>query len=348
MVTGAYILDMLKLRARVESWAVFALMAFAASLVTSPPPAWGGPAAPAAVESQISAATRLFVANHLAQALEALDDQTLAQSGKANLLAGLIHLYQPDVDRDAAKQYLERAGALGIGHGYAILGNLVSDEDRSGCLDSAEAWYSRALELGDSITAQFGRAVARLDDNREGAIRDLEAVFARSPSSSYGVFAATFLAGLLIEENPQRAEELLLHAAAQGMPEAQEALGLLLLQQRRSEAEKWLALAVAQRMELATRWYSRQSTDRQLEILRQSSIEIVIIARQEKTIFGAAARWCRTPSGIFNLVCLAHAMEGDRECGLSEESAALLSIRDFESSPVYGACRASMLPGTPL
>ena len=103
MVAGAYILDMLKLRARVESWAVFALMAFAASRVTSPPPALGGPAASAAVESQIIAATRLFLADHLAEALEALDDQTLAQSGKANLLAGLIHLYQPDVDRDAAQ-----------------------------------------------------------------------------------------------------------------------------------------------------------------------------------------------------------------------------------------------------
>jgi hypothetical protein len=43
---------------------------------------------------------------------------------------------------------------------------------------------------------------------------------------------------LLIEEDPQRAEELLRHAAAQGMPEAQEALGLLLLLLHRSDLRR--------------------------------------------------------------------------------------------------------------
>jgi TPR repeat protein len=348
--------DVPNLRAHVESraqrplwWFLAVIAAATICLVVAlvgPAPAQTAPAT--GMDAQIAEARNLFLANRLTEALDALDDRTLAQSGKANLLAGLIHLLGPDIDHDAAKMHLERAGNLGVGHAYSILGNIIFDEGCSTCIATAEGWYSRALGLGDNIPALFGRAVARLDDRREDAIRDFEVVFARAPKSFYGVFAATFLGGLLIKENPQRAEELLLHAAAQGMPEAQEALGLLLLQQRRSEAEKWLALAVAQRMDLARRWYSRQSTDRHLELLHQSSIELVIMARQEKTMFGAAARWCRTPRGTFELVCLAHAIEGYRECGLSEESAALLSIRDFESSAVYGACRARMLPGPPL
>jgi hypothetical protein len=79
-------------------------------------------AALAAEDTAIAQAKQLFLANRLKEALEALDQQTLARSAEANLLAGLIHLYRPHADHDAAKRYLERAGELGIAHAYAIVG----------------------------------------------------------------------------------------------------------------------------------------------------------------------------------------------------------------------------------
>jgi tetratricopeptide (TPR) repeat protein len=140
------------------------------------------------VDAQVAEASDLFLANRLIEALAALDE-TFARSGKASLLAGLIHLYRARIDYDEAKRHLERAGALGIAHAYAISGNLTYDEGCALCPAQAIAFYRRALELADDPAARFGIAFALEEQgNRtESLQRFEERASLRAPVSSGAV-----------------------------------------------------------------------------------------------------------------------------------------------------------------
>lgn len=223
-------------------------------------------------EPAVARALDFFLANRLSEALQALDPETFERSGKANFLSGLIHLYRPREDREKARAHLERAGTLGIGHAYTILGHLTLDDGCAGCQAQAAVWYERALERREDPDAQLGRAIVlnALGDRRS-ALAEFDRLLAATTPLYVRVWAAAFAAGLLLEQNPSRAKALLRFAALQGHAEAQAMLGLLFLREGQDvEAETWLAHAVGQRAELAMEWYWAQSVEKQLEVLHRS------------------------------------------------------------------------------
>jgi TPR repeat protein len=195
------------------------------------------------IEADIVEAKDLFLANRLMEALDALDERTLARSGEANLLAGLIHLYRPRADLEAAKRHFARAGTLGIGHAFAILGTLIFNEGCSDCVVRAAAYYKRALEWGDDPAARFGLALALEEQGRRAeSLKAFEELLAEEGTPRFWrIWAASFVSGMINKSDPRRGEMLLSMAATAGFPEAQAYLGLYLLHERRdAEAEVWL------------------------------------------------------------------------------------------------------------
>jgi tetratricopeptide (TPR) repeat protein len=187
------------------------------------------------------------------EALDALDEQTLAQSGKANLLAGLIHLYRPRADLEAAKLHFERAGALGIGHAFAILGHITIEEGCPDCPARAAVYYKRALEWGDSAEARFGLALALAEQDRMAeALAGFEALLSEETPQYWRLWAASFAGTMLLESDPYRGEAILLTSAAAGFPDAQAALGFFAA--RDDAAKSWLTRAVANRLNRRRRY----------------------------------------------------------------------------------------------
>jgi tetratricopeptide (TPR) repeat protein len=307
-------------------------------------------AAIAAEDTAIAQAKDLFLANRLTEALEALDDGTLAHSGKANLLAGLIHLYRPHADHDAAIRYLEHAGELGIAHAYAIVGNLILEEGCANCSAHAIVYYERALELEDDPGARFGIALALEEQGRRTeSLQMFESLLSDRVPQFWRMWAASFVGGLVLRKDPGRGEMLLTMAATADFPEAQAFLGFFLLQEgREAEGEMWLTRAVAHRSELVMEWYGTLSYERQADVLLHSSMYLLeLIQNKANTEFMLAAEWCERLERM-DLVCLSHAVIDHQECRLDEDSGELLKLQDFEHSAVYRACRSREHYGRPL
>ena len=301
-------------------------------------------------DAQIAQARDLFLADRLMEALDALDEQTLAQSGEANLLAGLIHLYRLPIDGAAAKLHFERAGALGVGHAFAILGHITIEEGCPDCPARAAVYYKRALEWGDSAEARFGLALALAEQDRMAeALAGFEALLSEETPQYWRLWAASFAGTMLLESDPYRGEAILLTSAAAGFPDAQAALGFFLLHKRRdAEAKLWLTRAVANRSEIGMEWYQTLDPDRAGEVKLDSVRYLLERVRTEKeTEFARAADWCAR-SGRMDLTCLPHAFAHHQECMLGEASRELLEVREFDHSAVYRACRSRELYGRPL
>jgi tetratricopeptide (TPR) repeat protein len=307
-------------------------------------------AALAAEDTEIAQAKELFLANRLIEALEALDDKTLAQSGKANLLAGLIHLYRPHAEHDAVKRYLERAGELGIAHAYAIVGNLILDEACADCSAHAIVYYERALELEDDPGARFGIALALEEQGRRTeSLQMFESLLSDRVPQFWRMWAASFVGGLMLRKDPRRGEMLLTRAAAADFPEAQAFLGFFLLQEgRETEGEMWLTRAVAHRSEIGMEWHRTLDRERQGEVTRNAVAYLLDRSRSlDDTDFGRGAEWCAR-SGRMDLFCLPFALTHHRDCDLHDKSRELLEVVEFERSGVYQACRSLELYGRPV
>jgi TPR repeat protein len=290
----------------------------------------------------------LFLANRLVEALDALAEQTLEQSGEANLLAGLIYLYHPQIDGEAAKLHFERAGALGIAHAYTILGNMALDEGCTDCAARALLHFARALESGHDAEASFGLALALYKTGgEEAAQKQLTDLLSAATPTPIRVLATSMLGAMLLKQEPNRAEELLLSAASEGEPAAQAGLGLILLRRgRAAEAEDWLARAVALRSELARSWYDSQPSDRQFRILVESSTYLKHLREQPTPYLSDAISWCaRLSTADFH--CLTHASEQHHVCTITLGTAIALQINHFPGSDVYHACRLRERFGAP-
>ena len=299
------------------------------------------------MEDRIAQAKDLFLADRLMEALDALDERTLERSGEANLLAGLIRLYRRPIDGAAAKLHFERAGALGVAHGYTILGNMALDEDCADCATRALSHFTRTLDDGHDVEASLGLALALYRTGREEAAKNQLAVLVSVETPTLiRVLSAALLGAMLLKLEPMRAEDLLRLAASEGEHTAQAALGLILLRRGRvTEADYWLARALALRSERARSWYDSQPFHRQYGILGESAKYLHELAKRPTAYLSDAISWCAR-SRFADSDCLTHAFEHHNNCTITLGTSAALHIEHFSTSTVYHACRLSERFGT--
>lgn len=171
---------------------------------------------------------------------------------KALYEAGMNGIIGTGVSRNdvTAVQYFRESATLGYAPAQDVMGYLsetgtVVPQDNHEAL----AWYSKAAKQGDSL-AQW--VLGRMYYTGTGEIRDLNeaASWLMKASAQGDAFAQLLLGSVLLERQAYaQAAEDFRQAAEQGLPQAQQQLGLLLKQGRgtvpedKSDAYVWLLLS---------------------------------------------------------------------------------------------------------